>query len=130
MAANSESGFEPAFDAFVQQSCAALIVSVDAFFNSRRAEIIALAARHRVPTMYGWPEFSREGGLASYGPDLAAQYRLCGIYVGRIIKGEKPQDLPVMQPTKFNFVLNLKTMKTLNIEAPANVLALADEVIE
>ena len=89
-----------------------------------------MAGRHRIPTMYGWPEFPRAGGLASYGPDLSDQYRLSGVFVGRILKGKKPQDLPVMQPTKFNFVLNLKTMKALNIEAPANILALADEVIE
>jgi putative tryptophan/tyrosine transport system substrate-binding protein len=128
--AGSESDFEPAFDTFVEKNCGALILSVDAFFNNHRDAIIALAGRHRIPTMYGWPEYPRAGGMASYGPDLSEQYRLSGTFVGRILKGEKPQDLPVMQPTKLNFVINLKTMKALNIEAPANILALADEVIE
>jgi putative ABC transport system substrate-binding protein len=128
--AGSENDFEPVFGTLVEKKCGALILSVDSFFNSRRDALIALAARHRIPTMYGWPEFPRRGGMASYGPDLAEQYRLSGVFVGRILKGEKPQDLPVMQPTKFNFVLNLKTMNALNIDAPANVLALADEVIE
>ena len=128
--ASSERDFEPAFDSLVKAGCGALILTTDAFFNNHRDELIALADRHRIPTMYGWPEFPRAGGMASYGPDLAEQYRLSGIFVGRILKGEKPQDLPVMQPTKFNFVLNLKTMKNLNVEPPANILALADEVIE
>jgi putative ABC transport system substrate-binding protein len=130
MDASSESDFEAAFDTFVSYNCNALVVGVDPIFNSHRDTLIALAGRHRIPTMYGWPEFPRAGGMASYGSDLADQYRLSGIFVGRILRGEKPQDLPVMQPTKFSFVLNLKTMKALNIEAPANVLALADEVIE
>jgi putative ABC transport system substrate-binding protein len=128
--ASSEGDFEPAFDTFIAQKCGALILSTDAYFLNHHDQLIALAGRHRIPTMYGWPEFPRAGGLASYGPDLSEQYRLGGLYVGRILKGEKPQDLPVVQPTKLNFLLNLKTMKTLNIEAPANVLALADEVIE
>jgi putative tryptophan/tyrosine transport system substrate-binding protein len=125
-----ESGIGPAFDSFIAQNCGALMVSADPLFNTHRETIIALAGQHRIPAMYGWPEFPREGGMASYGPDLTEQYRLSGIYVGRILKGEKPQDLPVVQPTKFSFVINLKTMKTLNIEVPANILALADEVIE
>jgi putative ABC transport system substrate-binding protein len=127
---NQESGIGPAFDSFAAQNCGALILSVDPIFNLHRDGIIALAGQHRIPTMYGWPEFPREGGMASYGPDLAEQYRLSGVYVGRILNGEKPQDLPVVQPTKFNFVLNIKTMRTLNIDVPANILALADEVIE
>jgi ABC-type uncharacterized transport system substrate-binding protein len=130
MNASSESDFEPSFDAFVKQNCGALILAIDAFYNIHRDTLVALAARHRIPTMYAWPEFPRAGGMASYGPDLAEQYRLSGVFARRILKGEKPQDLPVMQPTRFNFVLNLKTMKALNIEAPANILALADEVIE
>jgi putative ABC transport system substrate-binding protein len=127
---NHESGIGPAFDSFVAQSCGALMVSVDPLFNVHRDTIIALAGQHRIPAMYGWPEFPREGGMASYGPDLTEQYRLSGIYVGRILKGEKPQDLPVVQPTKFSFVINLKTMRSLNIEVQANMLALADEVVE
>jgi putative ABC transport system substrate-binding protein len=128
--AGSESDFESAFDTLAAKKCGAFILSVDSFFNSRRDALIALSGRHRIPTMYGWPEFPRAGGMASYGPDLAEQYRLSGVFAGRILKGEKPQDLPVMQPTKFNFLLNLKTMKALNIEPPPNILALADEVIE
>jgi ABC-type uncharacterized transport system substrate-binding protein len=128
--ASSERDFEPAFDSLVKAGCGALILTTDAFFNNHRDAIIALADRYRIPAMYGWPEFPRAGGMASYGPDLSEQYRLSGIFVGRILKGEKPQDLPVMQPTKFNFVLNLKTMKALNIDPPANILALSDEVIE
>ena len=130
VSARSESDFAAVFDNLTEKKCGALILSVDSFFNSRREALIALAERHRIPAMYGWPEFPRAGGMASYGPDLAEQYRLSGIFVGRILQGEKPQDLPVMQPTKFNFILNLKAMKALNIEAPANILALADEVIE
>jgi putative ABC transport system substrate-binding protein len=128
--ASSDSDFGPAFDALVKQKCDALMLTTDPFFNNHRDTIIGLAGRRGIPAMYGWPEFPRAGGMASYGPDLSEQYRLSGIFVGRILKGEKPQDLPVMQPTKFNFVVNLKTMKALNIEAPATVLALADEVIE
>jgi putative tryptophan/tyrosine transport system substrate-binding protein len=128
--ASSEREFGPAFDVFVARKCDSLLISVDPLFSSQRVAIIALAQRHRIPTMYGWPEFPRAGGMASYGPDLLEQYRLSGVYAGRILKGGKPQDLPVIQPTKFNFVLNLKTMKALNIEPPANILALADEVIE
>ncbi len=109
---------------FVQRNCGALLVTNDALFNFHRDTLLALAERYRIPTMYAWPEFPRGDGMASYGPDLAEQYRLSGIFVGRILKGEKPGDLPVMQPTKFSFVLNLKTMKALNIEAPANILAL------
>jgi putative ABC transport system substrate-binding protein len=128
--AGSENDFEPAFNSLVENKCGALVMSVDSFFNTRRDALIDLAARNRIPTMYGWPEFPRAGGMASYGPDLAEQYRLSGTYVGRILRGESPRDLPVLQPTKFNFLLNLKVMKALNIEAPANILALADEVIE
>ena len=130
VAAGSEGDFATVFDALAEKKCGALIVSVDAFFNSRRDTLIALANRHRIPAMYGWPEFPRVGGMASYGPNLAEQYRLAGVLVGRVLQGEKPQDLPVMQPTKFIFILNLKAMKALGVEAPANILALADEVIE
>lgn len=86
---NHESGIGPAFDTFTEKNCAALMVSVDPNFMLRRETVIALARQHRIPTMYGWPEFPREGGLASYGPDLAEQYRLSGVYVGRILKGER-----------------------------------------
>jgi putative ABC transport system substrate-binding protein len=128
--ARSESDFAPTFDSIARQNCGALIVSSDAFFNNRREVLIGHSARHRIPTMYGWPDFPRAGGMASYGPDLTEQYRLSGTFVGRILKGEKPRDLPVMQPTRFILLVNLKTMRALGIEPPANMIALADEVIE
>jgi putative tryptophan/tyrosine transport system substrate-binding protein len=128
--ARSDSDFAPAFESIARQNCGALIVSSDALFNNRREVLIELSARHRIPTVFGWPEFPRVGGMASYGPDLAEQYRLSGTFVGRILKGEKPRDLPVMQPTRFILVVNLKTMKALSLEPPPNIIALADEVIE
>ena len=99
------------------------------FFN-RRVQLATLAAYHRLPAIYGWREHAESGGLMSYGPDLPDQFRLTGIYVGRILKGEKPSELPVMQPVKFEFVINLHTARTLGIEVPPTLLALATEVIE
>src|SRR5207302_8266279 len=120
----------PAFTDLVGHRGQGLIVSTDPFFNSGRNQLIGFAARHMLPAIYGWPEYPRVGGLASYGPDLSDQYRLCGNYAARILKGEKTENLPVVQPTKFLFVLNLKTAKTLGVELPATALAIADEVIE
>ena len=110
------------------KSC--LLVGADPFFYSRRAQILSLVARLAIPTIYEQREFALEGGLISYGTDLVDAYRLQGVYAGRILKGEKPADLPIQQPTKFALILNLKTAKTLGITFPPGVLAIADEVIE
>jgi putative ABC transport system substrate-binding protein len=121
---------EAAFETITQQQIAALLVAADPFFNSRRDQIVGLAARRGVPAMYSFRDYAVAGGLMSYGIDLPDTYRQAGAYAGRVLKGAKPAELPVLQPTKFEFVINLKAAKALGVKFSDNLMSLADEVIE
>jgi ABC-type uncharacterized transport system substrate-binding protein len=128
--ASTNREIDAAFASVVQKRIDALLVPPVQLFIDRRVQIVTLAVLHRLPAMYAARELVEVGGLMSYGPEQSDQYRLAGIYAGRILKGEKPSDLPVMQPTKFEFVINLQTARLLGIDVPPTLLALADEVIE
>jgi putative tryptophan/tyrosine transport system substrate-binding protein len=128
--ASTDAEIDEAFVKMNKQHPDALLVFTDALFTTRREHVVALAGRYRIPAIYAFREFPAVGGLISYGADLADEWRKTGIYVGRIVKGEKPADLPVQEPTKFELVINLKTAKTLGLNVAPTLLATADEVIE
>jgi ABC-type uncharacterized transport system substrate-binding protein len=128
--ASNDSELSAGLGSFVQQRVGALLVCADPYFDTQRDRIIAFAAQNRLPAIYHFREFAVAGGLMSYGPSITDAYRQAGIYVGRILKGTKPADLPFLQPAKFEFVINLKTANALGITIPSGLISFADEVIE
>jgi putative tryptophan/tyrosine transport system substrate-binding protein len=128
--ANAESDFNAAFSTVVQQRSGALLVCASPFFNNKREQLVVLAARHALPAIFEWRDFAAAGGLMSYGTSLADAYHQVGVYAGQILRGTKPGDLPVVQSTKFELVINLSTAKALGIEVPPTLSARADEIIE
>ena len=128
--ASSDREIDAAFESLAQQRVNAVIIGTDQLFTSRRNQLVALAARHALPAIHYLREFADAGGLISYGASITDAYRLAGGYAGRILKGDKPADLPVVQSTKFVFVINMKTVKALGVTVPPGLLAIADEVIE
>jgi putative ABC transport system substrate-binding protein len=128
--ASNDEELNAAFALLLQQGIGALLVAADPYFDTRRDHIIAFAAQNRLPNVYHFREYAFAGGLISYGPSITDGYWQAGNYTGRILKGEKPGELPILQPTKFDFVINLKTAKTLGLTVPFGLLNAADEVIE
>lgn len=130
LGANSDGEIEKAFETMVQQHIGVLFFQTAPFFDTRRAKLLALQSQYRLPTAYAFREYAAEGGIMSYGPNGADVYRQVGRYVGRILKGDKPADLPVVRPTKFELIINLNTAKALGVTVPFLLLAQADEIIE
>jgi putative ABC transport system substrate-binding protein len=130
LTASTAANLETAFAVIMQRQIGALLIGIDGLFNENREQLATLVARHGIPTIYDRRDFPVAGGLMSYGASSTDQYRQVGVYTGRILKGERPTDLPVQQATKFDFVINLKTAKALGLVIPPTMLAIADEVIE
>ena len=126
--AGTDNEIDRAFAVIDERKAGALLVSADPLFLSRRDQLVALVTRHAIPSIYEWRQFAEAGGLMSYGIDLVDAYRQAGIYVGKILRGAKPGDLPILQPTKFEFVINLKTARTLGLTVPRTLLAAADVI--